>query len=249
MTLLFSEENHKYFFQEKPEVKLTSVSTLIGKYHEKFDTEKISAKTAKKRGVDQEELKSQWAQENKLSLVRGKSYHSSREDKLLKTGKNVIQPLEENGYKKAFDITKLKPGVYSEGILYHPFYGIVGTADIFEIFEDYTFKLGDYKTNKKLEFTGFPVYNPDTHARSPKKMFFPLNHLDDCNGIHYTIQLSSYAFMLEEAGYKLQEGGLYIEHILFEEDEAVDIIHYPINYLKKEVKSLFEHYKQTNKND
>jgi len=246
MTLLFQEDQHKYFFLEKPEQELTSVSKLIEIYHEKFDTEKISAKTAKKRGVDQAELKAQWKEENSKSLIRGKAFHAAREQKLIKSGKNVIAPIEENGFKKAFDITKLKPGIYVESILYHPYYGIVGTADKFEIFDDLTFTLDDVKTNKKLDFKSFEVFNPNTYIRTPKKMFFPINHIDDCNGQHYSLQLSAYSFMLEEAGYSLKKGGLHIEHILFENDEPVDIIIYPINYLKKEIKTLFEHYNNNN---
>ena len=71
MTLQFQEDIHQYRWLEEPDIKLTSVSTLIGYYHEKFDREAISKKTAKKRNVSQESLLAEWDSENKKSLERG----------------------------------------------------------------------------------------------------------------------------------------------------------------------------------
>jgi len=163
MTLQFQEDIHQYRWLEEPDTKLTSISTLIGYYHEKFDREAISKKTAEKRGVSQESLLAEWDYENKKSLERGTRYHKMREDSLLQK-KNVFKHTEYNGLKQAFDITELNPGVYPELIVYHPEYNIVGTADYIEIFEDKSFICRDWKTNKKLEFTGFPVYNPKTQG-------------------------------------------------------------------------------------
>lgn len=241
MTLIFQEDIHEYRWLEEPETKLTSVSTLIGMYHEKFDSDKHSKRIAEKEGVTQEEILNRWEDKKVKSQVKGTLYHKKKEDELL-TKSNVIRHPEINGLKQALDITELKPGIYPELILYHPKYNIVGTADIVEIFPDLSFNLEDHKTNEKLEFTGFPVFNKSKMKREPKKMFSPLSHLDDSNGIHYTIQLSCYAFMLEEAGYECRE--LKINHVLFDEDEQdIMVVNYPINYLKKEVKNLFEHFK------
>ena len=108
--------------------------------------------------------------------------------------------------------------------------------------------LPTHNTNEKLTFEGYPTFNPKTKKREEKKMFFPINHLGDCNGIHYTIQLSAYAYMLELTGLKLRPNGLTLHHIIFdEEDNHVDTIYYPLNYLKKEVFTLFTHFKRTNK--
>lgn len=241
MKLYFSQEDHRYFFDEEPDTILTSVSTLIGKYHEKFDREAISKRTAEKRRVSQESLLAEWDAKNKKSLEKGSKYHKMREDQYL-TLKNVYKHEEKDGLKQAFDITELKPGIYPELIVYHPFYNIVGTADFIQIYEDNTFTCRDWKTNEKLEFKGFPVYNPKDHTRSPKKMFPPVQHLDDANGIHYSLQLSAYCFCLEEAGYTCKD--IILEHVIFDEDEKdIMVVEYPINYLKKEVRNLFEHYK------
>jgi hypothetical protein len=250
MALLFSEHDHRYFYQNKPDIKLTSVSTLIGLYHEKFDTERIAKRYAEKNGRNVEDVLKEWKANNEESIKRGHGYHSFREEKFFKDAKkhnlNVLRHEEESGFKKAFDIEKLSAGIYPELIIDLPEFFVVGTSDYVEIFEDKTFIISDFKTNKELKFEGFPVWNPNTLRKEPKKMFAPIQHIHDCEGGHYSLQLSIYAYGLECAGFELREGGLTIEHILFDEDgQAVDSIIYPINYLKKEVKNLLQHFKIT----
>lgn len=55
--LLFDEENHRYFFEDEPDLKTSSVTRILKKYYEEFDFEKMSAKIAKKRKVSQDEIK------------------------------------------------------------------------------------------------------------------------------------------------------------------------------------------------
>ena len=79
----------------------------------------------------------------------------------------------------------------------------------------------DYKTNKELKInynfinknTGEPVVN--------KYMLEPISHLVDCNYIHYTLQLSLYAYMLERKGFKVKD---------------LELLHTP-NYDKNNMKS------------
>jgi len=243
MRLLYNDAEHRYWYEEKPNLKLTSVSTLIGKYHEKFDMELRSKKYAEKHGRDQQEVKDEWELKGRLAREKGTKYHNMREQELYENANVHRHPIEGDN-KIGLDISNLKPGIYPELILDHPYYGLVGTSDKVEIFEDNTFNLSDYKTNEKLEFSGFMVFNPTTKRREEKKMFSPLSHLPDANGIHYSLQLSLYAYFLEERGYKLKD--LWIEHIIFEDDEHINVIKYPINYLKKDVITLCNHYKMNN---
>ncbi len=242
--LLFNEEEHKYFWKDYPEKELTSVSRLLAQYHEHFDADKMSVKVAEKRKTTPELILKEWKEENDKSIIRGKAYHAFREGEYYKDKKkSVFKHTENNGLKEAFDITRLKPGVYPELMLYLPEFDLTGTADYVEIFEDKTFILEDFKTNKELKFSGFMVFNPDSKTRSEKKMYPPISHLGDCNGTHYMLQLSIYAYILEQAGYKLRPNGLTIHHILFSEDKAFESVPYPVNYLKKEVIALLNHFK------
>lgn len=241
MTLEFHPEEHLYRWKEQPDIKLTSVSTLIGMYHEKFDSELRSKKYAEKHNMSQEEVLKMWEDKKVKSQIKGTLYHKKKEDELL-SKQGVFRHPEIEGIKQALDITELKPGIYPELILYHPKYNIVGTADIVTINPDGTFQIEDHKTNSELSFSGYPVFNKSLMRREPKKMFPPISHIEDCSGMHYVLQLSSYAFMLEEAGYECNS--LTIHHVLFDEDEQdIMVVDYPLDYLKKEVKNLFEHFK------
>lgn len=71
----------------------------------------------------------------------------------------------------------------------HPDYDECGAADI--IFWDTVDKcivLADFKTNKEIKYEGY----------KNQKMKVPLQEYQDCNFIHYSLQLSLYKFKLED---------------------------------------------------
>lgn len=62
-----------------------------------------------------------------------------------------------------------------------------------------------------------------------------------CNFNHYNIQLSLYAWMLEQYGYRCRNIG--ITHIVFSNDDNPSHhIYYPMKYLKKEIENMLEYY-------
>lgn len=67
-----------------------------------------------------------------------------------------------------------------------------------------------------------------------QKMKAPLAHLDDCELSHYTIQLSLYAYILEDKGYEIMELG--IDHFNTE---------ITVPYLKKEVENIILDYEMS----
>lgn len=239
----FESKSHVYTYTPTGE-RFISVTTLIDKYSEKQDWDSIAERKAKKLGVTKEDLLKSWEDEKNRAANQGTRIHELREKKILGRP-NVHTHREENGLKYSLDITELRPGIYPELILYHPEYKIVGTADYVEIFKNGTFDLMDFKTNKSLEFTGYPVFNKSTFKREPRKLLHPLNKIDDCNGMKYTLQLSIYSFLLEELGYTLNK--MWIEHIIMEDGDEINTVDYPLNYLKKEVKNMFQHFKSKQK--
>lgn len=74
-------------------------------------------------------------------------------------------------------------------------------------------------------------------------MKYPLNHLDDCTWIHYCLQLSTYAYMLEKIKPSLKIKHLYINHFDHEGNET----EYECPYLKDEVIKMLLHYRKINK--
>ena len=245
MTLLFNESEHKYYIKERPEIKLTSVSGVLSKIKQPFDSDYWSKKKAQERGVTQEQILQEWEDKKVKAQEKGTKYHLMREQNLLSKRSDAYPSLicEETSQKKAIDLKTLTPGIYPELILYNVQHGLVGTADLIEIFPDGTFHCGDFKTNEKLEFNSFKKFDPIAKDRKPVMMLPPVEHLEDCNGIHYTLQLSLYACMLEQFGFKCK--GLTIYHAILDEDEnLVNEIEYPLEYKKKEAQSIMKWFKE-----
>lgn len=76
-----------------------------------------------------------------------------------------------------------------------------------------------HNTNKKIKSTGY------------NKMQFPLENLSDCEISHYSLQLSTYAYMLEEMGFKIRNLGL--SHY----DTPIKL-----EYIKQDAKKMLNHY-------
>lgn len=90
--------------------------------------------------------------------------------------------------------------------------------------------LKDYKTNKSKGIQYFSQYG--------KRFFSPLDFLEDCNYIQYCLQLSDYAFMLEEEhGFRI--GRLNIIFIPF--DNPMMHVEIPVPYMREEVKQMNNH--------
>lgn len=96
--------------------------------------------------------------------------------------------------------------IYSEIGVFDPTLLISGTIDILCI-KDTDFVILDWKTNRdglkfesgyyKKDKTIIPNQLTNEWVRKSEKMLPPLNHLDECNGSHYTMQLSIYARLVE----------------------------------------------------
>lgn len=96
--------------------------------------------------------------------------------------------------------------IYSEIGAFLIDYLISGTIDIF-CYRPTDFVILDWKTNRdglkfeagyyKKDKSTIPNQLTNEWIKKKQSMLPPLNHLDDCNGMHYTMQLSLYAIMVE----------------------------------------------------
>ena len=93
-----------------------------------------------------------------------------------------------------------------------------------------------HNTNKKIETKSF--FNSKT--KTSVKMKFPLNNLDDVNYWHYTLQLSTYAWMIQKLNPEFEIEDLVLVH--FDHSDNMTVYHLP--YLKTEVIKLLNHFKK-----
>lgn len=100
-------------------------------------------------------------------------------------------------------------------------YLISGTIDVLLIRDD-QFVIGDWKTNRGgLKFvSGYyrkdkskkPYQETDVFVETYKCLLPPVNNLPDCNGSVYNLQLSGYAYMVEQI-LGIPNAGLWLCHI------------------------------------
>lgn len=268
MTLLFDPVPHKYFIKEEPTLNLKSVSHLITLLKPKFDPDGSILKKYVAKGKSyilkdlatkwelteqeahtkwghlsftEQEVAEIWKEKKDNSLVKGTKLHQIKEDLLLSKGGYPSITDKSTGYKQAHDLNNLSPGIYPELMLYYLPGLLTGTADIIKIYPDKTFEVEDYKTNSKIEFESFKAYDKNTRSKKPKMMNPPISHLEDCNGIHYTVQLSSYAYFLEQFGYTCKS--LTLIHLITDKDHNINQeVKYPLEYIKKDIKKIIHWY-------
>jgi hypothetical protein len=240
----FNEEAHSYTADGTGR-KYISATTIIGKFKAPFDKVAVSTAYAKKHGQTPEYWQAEWAKISKTACDKGTRFHKRKEDAMIANGavlrdtKHVPVHIKDTLDKSFHDYRDLPDGVYPELLMWNHYFELAGIADIITIDGAY-FDIDDYKTNNKID--KFSFCHPKTGY---KKMLFPLQHLQDCNFNHYQLQLSIYAFMLEQlSGKKCRSICFHhhppqVDNPLEAQDEG---IRYEVKYLKKEVLDMLAVY-------
>lgn len=232
---------HKYYNTEKPEMTFTSVTTVLAKYHEKFDEDYWATIVANREGRTKEDVIAEWKKINEEANIYGTALHEILERYLLAPyrmysprddfEKRVIQSFvkccTENNLKITTSTTLHPERIMS--LEFTPQKGMAGTSDIIEDIEDNLFNVWDFKTNKEFRFD----------SKYKNFMSFPIQHLTDCQYNSYAMQLSIYGVMYErETGKKFNRAGL------FWWDKITEVFTlYPVPYMKAEAENIINHFK------
>lgn len=197
---------------------------------------------------EQQSILDEWEQANRESCERGTKIHSELENEYYNKPKDIS--LKKYGLggkfecKKGYSELDLEHGVYPEYLIYRKsddgILKIAGQIDLL-IKDGNDIIIVDYKTNKSIDMkSGF-----NTQTKKNATMLYPLNNLMDCNYYHYTLQLSTYAYMIQRLNPNFNIKGLILVH--FGHDGKVT--QYKLDYLKAEVeRMLYFHKKQVIKN-
>lgn len=188
-------------------------------------------------GVEVESFLDLWEHEKNKSIKKGNDYHNFKEEQAKElgyvenpyTGKEVptihstiIEYKNNIEYRSPIvsNLYDLEDGFHPELIVWHDDCKIAGQSDLVFIEtinnKRYVY-LDDFKTNKKI----------DKYSFMRNKMLDPLGHLDDVNYNHYRLQISCYAWILEQAGYIVK--GTRFTHLTTP---------YVFDYMKREVESI-----------
>lgn len=198
----YYDEPHKYFVND---IQLTSVTQLIHKYQNDFDSDYWSDYKAQQFNVKQDEILDAWKFINLKGTMKGSIIHDYCENlfnnKIFPYPKKdiiktfgfdpiwdeyiITKKYADNFYKDSFN--KLIP-IKLEYIVYDLRYKIGGMIDC--LFYNVTageFQIWDYKTNKELTMDNV---RGDTLKGQ-------LSMLKDCDHEKYSLQLGSYKKIIE----------------------------------------------------
>lgn len=187
------------------------------------------------------EIQQGYDNERKKSCERGTKIHSEFEELYYKSEKQDLKKFGLGGVftcKKGYYELDLEKGVYpeflislksSDGIL-----RVAGQIDLL-IKDGNDIYIYDYKTNKELKKKSYY----DQNRKQNIMMKYPLNNIMDCNYYHYTLQLSLYAYLLQQIKPELNIKKLTLIYI----NHDNEVSEHEVQYLKTDVIRMLKHYK------
>lgn len=214
-----------------------------------LDTKRFNQTHLSMTGVDEEdfnerrqEILNEWAEKRETSCLRGSAIHKEHELLHLAGSTKELQHLGLGGKFKPVTTNKIELGnqrVYPELLLSRISedgkFRIAGQADLV-IIDGQDVYILDYKTNREIKKTSYF----DRKTKKSQMMKYPLNNIQDTNFWHYTLQLSTYAWMIEK-----QCPGVVIKSlVLIHYDHEGGCTTYECEYLKKDVEKMLLYYRK-----
>ena len=192
---------------------------------------------------EQQGILDEWDNENRKSWDRGTKIHADLENSFYEKKKDISLSKFEIGGKfecrKDYSELDIENGVYPEYLISRVSEDgklrIAGQIDLL-VKKGNKIIIADWKTNKKIDTKSY--FNNKT--KTSVKMKFPLNNLDDVNYWHYTLQLSTYAWMIQKVNPEFIIEDLVLVH--FDHSDNMTVYHLP--YLKEEVIKMLNHFKK-----
>lgn len=185
----------------------------------------------------QQNILDTWQKENHASTERGSKIHADLEHSFY-TQKTDIS-LQKYGIGGKFTCIKgrteldLENGVYPEYLIFYESpdgkFNLAGQIDLL-VKEGTSFSIIDWKTNKQIKQSSY--YNQRT--KTSEKLKYPLNDLDDCNYNTYNMQLSTYAWMIQQLHPDWKCNDLVLVHF----DHNNNMTTYHMEYLKSQVEKM-----------
>lgn len=189
-------------------IKYTSGTSFVHHFFPTFDEDgAIAAKKARERGVSAEQIRFEWKQNAADACAMGTRVHETCED-VLKHRVDLFgnydfrnKPLdarEEAIMAAGFEAATMVRNKYEilgiEQIVFDIDVQIAGTIDLLARDPaDGTVWILDWKTNKKIDF--------ENNYRNNGRGLYPIQHLHNCSGVIYGLQLSTYQYLMVKAGY------------------------------------------------
>lgn len=189
--ILFEEEPHLYSLRSDPLIEFRSCTEFVKQYFEPFDAVKIATNLvhnhSKYRNHTVEGLVAEW----KGAADAGTRTHEDMENH-IRHGASALTAKGRVGvtWFEKYRIDRLNHTFIPEQIVYSQKLQLAGMVDLLvHNPDDNSYSIIDWKTNKRI----------DTSAFRGKKGLHPASRdLEDCNYVHYSLQMTLYRYILEE---------------------------------------------------
>jgi ATP-dependent exoDNAse (exonuclease V) beta subunit len=222
-SVVFDSVNHTYFKNGK---QLTSVTSFISKFKNKFDSDYWSKKIALRDNKTQEEVLKEWSDKAKKSCEIGTAIHKIFEEyidgnfSIIGEEINIdfvdleIECLAEFLPKSKVSIQFIKDfflserliPIYTEYIVHNDF--LAGQVDLICKDKKDNYYILDFKTNEKIEVNSYGKNLNGIFKDVPDSTFY-----------HYSLQLSIYKQMFDK-----DVKGLFLVHITKDKYELIECV-------------------------
>lgn len=183
-------------------------------------------------------LEKEWTQKNEEAKQTGTLVHEQIHN-LFCTDLHYVKNnfgIDTDKYQvqRTEEFLKANKGIFNEFKLEVPIaedFLLVGIADCI-VRDDNHISIIDFKSDEKIPFKG--IY--EVGKKKSKRMRYPLVNLEDAQGVHYQLQLSLYAWMVQHLDPNLIIDKLVIVQVenLKKKKEFV------VEYLKEDVEKLLK---------
>lgn len=185
-----------------------------------------------------------YANKREEACLRGTAWHSKMEELFYQGDQKTISKYSGGGtfdVKKGYYKLDIDRVILPEFLISYEFdeyLKISGQIDFLQK-DDNEIVIIDWKTSGKIDKDSY--FDQSTKKRQMMK--FPLENLPDCNFYHYSLQLSLYAYMLQQINPKFKIKKLMIVHF----DHNGGETEYEVEYLKEDVARMLLHYRKQQK--
>lgn len=188
----FEEEPHLYYIDGSTDGYI-SVTTLIHQFFEEFNPDEIIDKmmaspkwsSSKYYGMTKDDIKKQWEENGKIQSQAGTIMHLDIEN--FYNGLKVENDSKEfQHFMKYYEDHKNLEAYRTEWEVFEENLKLAGSIDMLYQDENGDFHICDWKRSKGIR-----------KENDFQKGKYPLNHLDDTNFWHYSLQLNIYKKLLK----------------------------------------------------
>ena len=232
--IIFIEEGHKYIVNGDD--SFISVTTYIHTHFKQFDSEVIINKMKKSKnwkqskyfGMKNYEIKKLWDDNGKNASSLGTKLHNDIE--FFYNDIEIINDSIEWTYFKNFYNNNINKTPYrTEWTIYDENLKICGSIDMIFINDDGTLSIYDWKRCKEIKLKN----DYKEYSITPS-----INHLHDCNYVHYTLQLNIYKKLIERNyGFTVKDLHIVCMH---PDNDNNNYIEYKLPIISEEIDKLFQ---------